>query len=74
MDVALGKICRVLDDNTRVCLDPTDEQLRGAVVLVRETRDEIFLLLTKCKDWGKTNRESVSELVKRNSVLNELQH
>jgi hypothetical protein len=68
MDVALGKACRVLDDNTRVCLAPTDEQLRGAVVLVRETRDEIFGLLPRCRDWGDAKQELASEFVKRNNL------
>jgi hypothetical protein len=64
-------VCRVNDDGSRLCLDPTDSILRGSVVLPKETALEVFGLLPRCKDWGDAEKEMVSEFMKRNQVVGE---
>lgn len=72
LDAQVGLICRVNDDGSRLCLDPTDPSLRGSLVLPRETALEVFGLLPRCRDWGSAEKEKVKDFQERNPVINEL--
>ena len=71
LDTSIGRVCRVNDDGSRVCIAPTDSLFTGSVVLPRETAHEVFGLLPRCRDWGDAEKEMVSEFMKRNQVVGE---
>lgn len=71
VDTELGMACRINDDGARECKHFTDSYFRGSVALPRETRDEVFGLLPRCRDWGPAEKELVSEFMKRNQIIGE---
>jgi len=72
VDTELGMACRINDDGSRECLRFTDPYFRGSVVLPRDTRDEVFGLLPRCRDWGSAEKEKAVEFLKRNPIVEEV--
>lgn len=69
VDVERGEFYRILDDGSRLYVPPTNLGFRGAVVLPRETRDELFGLLPRCRDWGDAQKETLMTFDRRHNGL-----
>lgn len=72
VDTELGMACRINDDGSRECKHFIDSYFLGSIVLPRETRDELFGLLPRCRDWGDAEKEKAIEFMKRNPIVEEV--